>query len=627
QYVNIPEQYLPGESFSYDSAARVRYETLAKGVSGSLVKTLQQALKELGFYGDKEDGVFGTSTTQAVKDFQKQNGYKATGIALPEMQKLLYEGKPRNSKNRKVYVDTLPPIPNPDMELGDKGDAVAGLQQMLKTLGFYKGDIDGAYGKSTMNAVKAYQKAHSIRQTGKMNSFTWLSLETNMQTPAPGQSTPQYELNESNVIVMRKGTRGLAVTRLEERLIELGYYNKTPNGIYENQDMDAVKQFQRNNGFTSSGIADLYTQRALFSENAVPASKTPPSDWQSITTNAPTTPIPTQPIVYGLLKIGSRGNDVVQLQNNLIKLGYLTGKADGIFGTQTALAVTGFQRANKLQADGMAGQDTLSALYSSGAVAQKPNNQQNDSNKDSFTRNLSMGMRGADVAAAQSRLIKLKYLSGAADGIFGPATALAVQAFQEANRLKQDGIIGSLTWTKLNSGNAIAKDTIPIIPPFKPGTIDKPSVPSFTAPTAKEVRFALWDTEVKTRSRKLPHATVYDFLSGGHYNVNVFSNGNHADAEPITEADTEAMRNALGKDNWTPRPVWIIFSDGRVYMASTHSRGHEVDHNPNNGLTGHICIHYPREMSVAEKVGPYAVSHQNAILSGWDLTQSMAVKQ
>ncbi len=84
------------------------------------------------------------------------------------------------------------------------------------------------------------------------------------------------------------------------------------------------------------------------------------------------------------------------------------------------------------------------------------------------------------------------------------------------------------------------------------------------------------------------------------------------------------MEKALGYNNWTPRPVWVIFSDGRVYMASTHSHGHEVDHNSNNGLTGHICIHFPRPMEAAEAVGPYAVSHQQSILKGWDLTQSMA---
>ena len=116
---------------------------------------------------------------------------------------------------------------------------------------------------------------------------------------------------------------------------------------------------------------------------------------------------------------------------------------------------------------------------------------------------------------------------------------------------------------------------------------------------------------------------IYDFISGQHYFVKVFSVGRHADGEPVTKQDTEVMEAALGKDNWTPRPVWVIFTDGRVYMGSTHSRGHDVDHNPNNGLTGHICIHFPREAAEAAETGPYAVSHQSAILAGWDLTQNM----
>ena len=67
--------------------------------------------------------------------------------------------------------------------------------------------------------------------------------------------------------------------------------------------------------------------------------------------------------------------------------------------------------------------------------------------------------------------------------------------------------------------------------------------------------------------------------------------------------------------------VWVIFIDGRVYMASTHSHGHEVDNISGNDLTGHICIHFPRDMSDAEATGPYAVSHQKALLLGWEKTR------
>ena len=247
-----------------------------------------------------------------------------------------------------------------------------------------------------------------------------------MKTPTPGDSSPVHELNESNVIVMYRGTRGLAVTRLEERLIELGYYDRTPNGVYENQDMDAVRQFQRNNGFTSTGIADLYTQRALYSADAIPGSKSPPADWQKLTTetDAPAAPATEDIPVFGLLKIGSRGDEVQALQNRLITLGYLTGTADSIYGTQTAQAVTSFQKANNLSADGIAGQDTLSLINSVNASSNVPSQTLLDTTTGELSRNLSMGISGSDVAQAQRKLITLRFLEGAADGIFGPLLQL-----------------------------------------------------------------------------------------------------------------------------------------------------------------------------------------------------------
>lgn len=624
-YVNIPEQYLEGKSFKNDTAARVRYETLAQGAQGPAVKALKQALKELGFYNGKEDISFDSETTQAVRSFQSKNGYKATGIALPEMQKLIYEGRSRNAANRLTATNVLPPIENPDMRLGNKGDAVAEVQRTLTALGFYKGVIDGVFGKTTANAVRDYQKAHSIKVTGNMDSFTWLSLNvvTNKNTPQPLPEN-QNQLTDANVIVMQRGTRGVAVTRLQERLIALGYSAKMPNGVYETADMDAVIAFQRNNGLTSSGIADLITQQVMYSDQAVPGSATPPQNWQSLATAtpAPATPAP----LYETLKIGSVGEAVKALQSRLITLQYLTGSADGMYGSQTAQAVSAFQKNNALKADGVAGTQTLTTLYGTSAKGNTPSPLPSLPQDGSLERVLGIGDRGNDVAEAQRRLIDLKYLDGSADGVYGPKTALAVQAFQQRNSLKADGYIGSLTWAKLHSSLALAGGLSPLTPitPSVPSAPQQDGSKLFAAPRASEVRFASWFDEIKSRASSLPNVTIYDFMSGKHYDVHIFSNGKHADGEPVTAEDTATMESALGKSNWTPRPVWVMFSDGRVYMASTHSRGHEVDHNSHNNLTGHICIHFPRKMEEAQLTGPYAVSHQNAILAGWDLTQQMA---
>ena len=53
---------------------------LKQGSSGTLVKTMQQKLKNWGYYSGSVDGVFGPKTKQAVIYFQKKNNLTADGI-------------------------------------------------------------------------------------------------------------------------------------------------------------------------------------------------------------------------------------------------------------------------------------------------------------------------------------------------------------------------------------------------------------------------------------------------------------------------------------------------------------------------------------------------------------------
>lgn len=56
------------------------------------------------------------------------------------------------------------------------------------------------------------------------------------------------------------------------------------------------------------------------------------------------------------------GDDVRQLQERLLELGYDLGRADGIFGRRTATALATFQREVGLLADGVCGPATMAAL-------------------------------------------------------------------------------------------------------------------------------------------------------------------------------------------------------------------------------------------------------------------------
>lgn len=75
-----------------------------------------------------------------------------------------------------------------------------------------------------------------------------------------------------------------------------------------------------------------------------------------------------QPVLgASALSKGSKGSEVRRLQERLTELGFEPGKADGVYGNATYLAVLLFQSRNGLDMDGAAGNATLNLLYSENA--------------------------------------------------------------------------------------------------------------------------------------------------------------------------------------------------------------------------------------------------------------------
>lgn len=66
-----------------------------------------------------------------------------------------------------------------------------------------------------------------------------------------------------------------------------------------------------------------------------------------------------------------------------------------------------------------------------------------------FRTTLKIGSKGTDVGILQFKLNSLGYNCGNADMSFGNKTAEAVKAFQRANGLKVDGVVGKNTWNKM----------------------------------------------------------------------------------------------------------------------------------------------------------------------------------
>lgn len=137
------------------------------GTRGSIVKEVQSNLNYLGYNSGAADGIFGVNTEKALKSFQKAEGLSVSGVVNESTRSLLSKrvSEKKNSSTNAVIAKN-----------GSKGQVVKEIQTALKKLGYNVGTIDGIYGKKTVNAVKAFQKAKKLSQTGVVDTITYKAL-------------------------------------------------------------------------------------------------------------------------------------------------------------------------------------------------------------------------------------------------------------------------------------------------------------------------------------------------------------------------------------------------------------------------------------------------------------------
>lgn len=150
-----------------------------------------------------------------------------------------------------------------------------------------------------------------------------------------------------------------------------------------------------------------------------------------------------------ILQVNSIGMEVKQMQQRLKDLGYYAGDVDGQFGSGTKAAVTAFQLQHKVDADGIAGEETLNILFSQAAQVFVPT-----PTPSPTPQMLASGSTGEEVKALQRRLQELGFYTGEIDGDYGKGTASAVKVFQQQHQLDADGIAGQKTIAVLYSDKA-----------------------------------------------------------------------------------------------------------------------------------------------------------------------------
>jgi peptidoglycan hydrolase-like protein with peptidoglycan-binding domain len=136
-----------------------------------------------------------------------------------------------------------------------------------------------------------------------------------------------------------------------------------------------------------------------------------------------------------VLRQGSAGLEVIDLQYILQIRGFAPGAIDGDFGPKTRAAVIRFQQSKNLVQDGIVGVQTWTAMSYAW-----PNNR-----PGLFLR---QGDNGNAVRQLQQGLKSKGFDPGAIDGIFGPKTRAAVIRLQSLGipRTNIQGVVGPLTW-------------------------------------------------------------------------------------------------------------------------------------------------------------------------------------
>lgn len=361
---------------------------------------------------------------------------------------------------------TSEPAASGSLKAGSQGSEVSDVQTRLKELKYYTGTVDGKFGSGTTNAVKAFQEANGLKADGVVGNqtkdalFSYYAVAYSGSTPIT-QSTPKPTAkptakatatprptatpNTENARVLEIGKTGSDVRQVQNRLIELGYMSGKADGSYGEATAVAVAAFQGNNKLWEDGKAGPETQKALFSSSAKKGSSA-------------------SAYLGDTLEMGAEGDAVRALQNQLIKLKYMSGYSDGSYGEKTKNAVEAFQKNNGLTVDGKAGKTTLAKLYASDAV--NANGSGGSTSSGSSSSGDSTGYttlqeddEGANVRKLQERLKELGYYTGSVDGKFGSGTLTAVRAFQEAMKLVVDGKAGSATQRALYGTNAKPEDT------------------------------------------------------------------------------------------------------------------------------------------------------------------------
>ncbi len=149
------------------------YQTLLRqGMRSNAVKNLQLQLQKLKYFNANATNFYGPITTEAVRNFQRDMGLMADGVAGPQTLRALEQMLSQ--------------------------DEVKILQTQLKNLNYFSANVTGYYGPITREAVRAFQRDMGLSADGVVGPKTIAAIQRATPKTSRGAATRS---NSTNLMV------------------------------------------------------------------------------------------------------------------------------------------------------------------------------------------------------------------------------------------------------------------------------------------------------------------------------------------------------------------------------------------------------------------------------------------
>ena len=413
-------------------------QPLREGSQGGDVQLWQEAL------GVTADGDFGAATTAATREWQRANGLTPDGIVGEASWNKMFFPPPLSESTTELEPEPEPE-PEPDtpgpevpsypgfvLRVGSQGKWVRTWQSALGVA------ADGYFGDGTARATREWQRANGLDADGVVGMQSWRTMfpGAGVEEPTPppdiaggnGEGTENTNTGSTPGVPPHPG-RPLEIGDSGSNVIiwqrALGI---DADGYFGSATLSATKAWQYRQGLTADGVVGASSWLRMFP--GADAEELPPEE--SVDSGGGFTgEVPPYP--GRRLQTGSRGPHVIIWQRTL------GVAADGYFGPQTAQATREWQRANRLEVDGIVGISSWLKMFPGASVS--------GSSSSSSTRASSVILEKGDRGSMVERWQRA--LGIAVTGVFDDNTVAQTKHWQRTQGIAADGRVTDTSWRRM----------------------------------------------------------------------------------------------------------------------------------------------------------------------------------